>query len=307
MKPPAILVSLALAGLAPVAARGQAATGDQWLAHPVDDATFSTFLDFFKYDHGLPFDTRVTGSENTEGITIQRLSFQSTPGETVTALLYQPPAPSGRAVVMLHGGTATGKDGASYRLWGRLVARAGFVVLALDMKYFGERNTGLLTTFTEQDKHEHLYNQPSTYLDWIAQTVKDAGRSLDFLVREQAIDPKRIALLGLSRGAQVGMIVGGADGRFAAVALVMGGHFDALETSHLAAACPANYIGRIAPRPVFLLNGENDADYKKEPSVLPLHRLAREPKTIRWTPGGHFAFTDEDYTAVVSWLERHVP
>lgn len=307
MKAPAALLCLGLACLAPAAARAQAATSDQWLIHPVDDATFRTFLDFFTYNHDLPFSTKVTGTEDIEGIKVERLSFQSTPGERVTALLYQPPAPSGRAVVMLHGGTATGKDAASARLWGRLIARAGFTVLAIDLQYFGERNTGLLTTYTEQDKHEHLYNQPSTYLGWVAQTVKDAGRSLDFLEHEQAIDPKRIAFVGLSRGAQLGMIVGGADKRFVAVALLEAGHFDALETGHLAAACGANYIGRISPRPLFLLNGENDADYQKDVQVLPLHRLAKQPKTIRWTPGGHFAFTDEDYTALVSWLEKNVP
>ena len=41
----------------------------------------------------------------------------------------------------------------------RILARAGFSVLALDMQHFGERSSNLLTTFTEQEKHERLYNQ----------------------------------------------------------------------------------------------------------------------------------------------------
>jgi hypothetical protein len=30
----------------------------------------------------------------------------------------------------------------------------------MDLQYFGERSTQLLTTFSEQEKHDKLYNQP---------------------------------------------------------------------------------------------------------------------------------------------------
>jgi hypothetical protein len=38
-----------------------------------------------------------------------------------------------------------------------------------------------------------------------------------------------------------------------------------------------------------------------------MYRLAREPKTIRWTPGGHGAMTDEDVGAVAQWLRTNLP
>lgn len=302
--------ALAVACLAGLLVEGsaaaQASTGDEWLSRPVDDRTFRTFLDFFSYSRDLAFDTRAAANEEIDGIRVERLSFQSTPGQRVTALLYQPPTPEGRGVVLLHGGSPLGKDGVGIKLFSTLIARAGFTVLAIDMQYFGERSTELLKTFTEPEKHERLYNQPSTYLSWVAQTVKDAGRSHDFLVKERGLDPRRIGLVGISRGAQVGMIVGGADQRFSALALLQGGHFDALETGHLPAACQANYIGRISPRPLFLVNAENDADYRKDISVLPLHRIARDPKQVRWTPGGHGSYTDEDRTALVTWLRTNL-
>ncbi len=56
------------------------------------------------------------------------------------------------------------------------------------------------------------------------------------LVRERNVNPERVVLVGFSRGAQVAMIAAGADRRFAGVVLLHGGHFDANETGHRAAA-----------------------------------------------------------------------
>ena len=53
--------------------------------------------------------------------------------------------------------------------------------------------------------------------------------------------------MGFSRGAVLASIVGGYDIRLKSVALIIGGHFDRFEDGHLAAACPANYVGRINP------------------------------------------------------------
>lgn len=303
---PVLLVLTIVTTGIPATIAAQAATGDEWLTRPVDDQAFRTFLDFFAYSADVPFETRRESAEEIDGITVERLSYQSTPGERVTALLYRPPQSTGSGIVFLHGGIAAGKDWAGNRLLGMLLARAGFTVLAIDLQYFGERRTGLLETYTEREKHDRLYNVESTHLAWVAQTVKDAGRAFDFLVQDRGIDPGRIALVGRSRGAQLAAIIGGADERFAAVAMLQGGHFDRLEDGHLPAACPANYIGRIAPRPLFLLNAENDADYAKVVSVEPLHRLAGEPKHIRWSPGGHGSYTDADHNALVTWLQARL-
>jgi dienelactone hydrolase len=81
----------------------------------------------------------------------------------------------------------------------------------------------------------------------VTQTVRDVSRGYDFLVNERGVDASRMALVGFSRGAQPAMIAGGVERWLAAVALLHGGHFDFYETGHLAAACPANDIGRIGP------------------------------------------------------------
>lgn len=179
-------------------------------------------------------------------------------------------------------------------------------MFAIDLQYFGERSTDLLTTFTEQEKHERLYNQHTVYLAWVAQTVKDIARSFDVLVQHRRADARRIGLMGRSRGAIAGMIAGAVDQRLALVVMTYGGHFDALERGHVAAACPANYVGRIAPRPLLMLNGTLDADMIKETSVEPIYQLAKRPKQILWSDGGHAAPSEQNQALMLQWLRENL-
>ncbi len=302
------LVNLILSGSTAVPALPPS-DGDRWLSRPVDDRTFGTYLEFFAYDRQLPFELQVTRSDEDEGLRTERLAYQSTPGVRVSALLVQPPGQTAArrpAVILLHGGGPRGKDNPNVIAMSTLLARAGFMVLAIDMQYYGERSTSLLTTFAEQEKHDRLYNQPSVYLAWVTQTAKDVKRGFDLLVEQRSADARRVVLVGFSRGAIMASIVGGSDRRFAAVGLLFGGHFDALETSHLPAACPANYVGRIAPRPLLMVNGTRDSDMVRERSVEPLYRLARQPKEIIWTDGGHGFMTEEHRAAIVQWLRDNL-
>jgi dipeptidyl aminopeptidase/acylaminoacyl peptidase len=300
----ALLILAAGAAMTP-GVPADAPAADAWLARPVDDQTFQTYLDFFAYDKKLPFDLRVLDTEVKDGVKGEHLSFQSTRGVRVFANLYIPAIAASRqgpSVILLHGGGPAGKDNPAVQFLSPLIARAGLNVLAMDMQHFGERGTGLLTTFTEQEKHDRLYNQPSVYLAWITQTVKDVSRSFDVLVEQRGADSKRIAVIGNSRGAIVAAIAGAADRRLAAVGMLYGGHFDALERGHLPAACPANYIGRISPRPLLMINGTYDTDMVKETSVEPLERLARPPKLILWAETGHQLLTEEHRSSLLRWL-----
>ncbi len=302
---PLALVTLAVA----TSLAAQERPTDQWLTNPVEDLTFEAYLEFFAYDEALPFNTEVVTAGEAEGLFEERINFQSTPGIIVTARFYRPLRESTArrgGVIFLHGGGPRAKDAPTSIQLSRLMARAGWTVLSIDYLHFGERNTGLLETFSEVEKHERLYNQPAAYLEFVTQTVKDVSRSYDFLVRERNADPARIVLVGFSRGAQLSMIAGGAERRLAAVALLHGGHFDFFEDDHRAAACPANYIGRISPRPLLMINGENDADYVPDTAVRPLQDLLQEPKRIIWTDAGHGFLSQDDRTALVDWLRSTV-
>lgn len=288
----------------------QTPLSDEWQRAPVDDRTFQGFLQFFAYDRNLPFTARVGAQDTLDGVDREHLTFQSTPDQRVSARIYRATGSTGdsrRWILLLHGGGAGGKDAPAFQYSGTLFARAGWNVLAIDMLHYGERKTDLVPVIRTPELVARLYGNPPVYLQWVSQTVKDAGRSYDFLVRERGADPERIVLLGTSRGAVVSMIVGGADPRFKAVVLLYGGHYLANETiAHLPAACPANYLGRISPRPVLMINGSADNLFLRESSVLPLQRLAKEPKTVLWLETGHMGNLRQDLPQVANWLREHV-
>jgi dienelactone hydrolase len=304
-----LLAAFPLIGRAgsPQASTSAPSGGDQWLTRPVDDRTFATYLDFFAYDHKLPLETQTGKTEEVDGLRREHASFQSTAGMRVPAILFQTATAGKRpAIILLHGGSGPGKDGTGMMRLGDVLSRAGWLVLAIDFQYFGERGTSLMTTFSEPEKHDKLYNQSSVYLAWVTQSVKDVSRSIDFLVELHGADPAHIGIVGISRGAIVASIAAGVDKRLSPVLMLYGGHFDALETNHLAAACPANYIGRIAPRPLLMINGKQDSDMIKDRAVDPLFKLAKQPKEIIWTDGGH-AFMGQDQTAaMIQWLRQHI-
>ena len=281
----------------------------EWLKKPVDDSTFKAYLDFFGYDRNLPFETQSIETKEHEGIRKEHLSFISTPGERVYALLYSAVKPSSGKdpfLIFIHGGSALGKDNPRYNVMAGTYVRAGWRIFSIDLKHYGERKTDLFKVFSEKEKHEKLYNNPSAYLTWMIQNVKDVKRSVDFLIEEKNADPERIGLIGRSRGAVVGTIAAGVEVRLSPIVLFYGGHFDLLEREHKGPACPANYIGRISPRPLLMINGTHDADFIKETSVDPMYDLAKQPKKIIWVEGGHGAITDEAQSEMLDWLRKNL-
>jgi dipeptidyl aminopeptidase/acylaminoacyl peptidase len=199
----------------------------EWLEKPVDDSTFKTYLEFFVYEKDVPFDLEMIDTSEKDGIQKEHLSFQSTRGERVFANFYssiRPTSENKPGMILLHGGVALAKDVARIGVVAERIARAGWIVLAIDMKHYGERKTDLLTMFSSKEKREKLYNNPPTYRDWVIQTVKDVSRSFDFLVQKRGANPEKISLMGFSRGAVVGTIAGAVEQRLKAIILLHGGH-----------------------------------------------------------------------------------
>ena len=106
----------------------------------------------------------------------------------------------------------------------------------------------------------------------------------------------------------MGIIVGGAEKRLAGVALIVPGHRLSWAQSHVAAACPANYVGRISPRPLLMINGTEDTFFPRDSTVLPLQRLAGEPSDFLWFERGHgLAGAAEVQSVLMSWLAEEFP
>ncbi|NIP80728.1 MAG: hypothetical protein GWM90_16525, partial [Gemmatimonadetes bacterium] len=211
------------------------------------------------------------------------------------------------SIVYLHGTGRAGRRGLWIRRPASLLAAAGYNVLAIDLLHWGDRATGLLTTFTDEEQHARLYNDTAAYREWVARTVGDVRRSVDVLRDRYGLDERAVGLVGFSRGASVAPIAAAADPRIAAVVMLYGGHIDREETGHSASACNANYIGLIAPRPLLMVNGRADRRIPAAASVEPLFALAREPKRILWLDTGHQVPGREAWPAILAWLGDALP
>jgi dienelactone hydrolase len=171
------------------------------------------------------------------------------PGKALVCGLAETPAPNGDYAVQL--------------------VRRGYVVLAPDMRCFGER----------QD-----WNPPENYAcdtnlvhavmageSPLAQNLWDLARCLDVLEAHPLVDPGRIGMVGLSYGGTVTLFLAAIDERVAAC--VVSGYFSSWAESH---KMPWNMCGSqilpgmlgrlehvdlgalVAPRPMFIESGSDD-------------------------------------------------
>lgn len=144
----------------------------------------------------------------------------------------------------------------------------------------------------------------------IYDTPPSVELALDYLLQRPDVDPTRVELVGASFGAPFATIAAARDTRITRLWLAHGGGDTyrmisrGLEKeipwapvraplAHLANILasgprftPEKWIARVAPRPVVMLNAEEDEKIPRE-SVEILYAAAGEPKELVWLPGKH--------------------
>lgn len=223
------------------------------------------------------------------------LRVTSSSGLRVEIAVLRPRGDAPRPLLVLMAGHETGKE--AVELFHEVGERS---VAALDYPYAGKHRMGFL---------EGLAAIPSIQ-DAVRDTAPAAQLALDALLREPWVDPERIEFVGVSLGALLGPRIAALDARYARVWLVHGagdlvgllahqmrnrigneslrravaGGFAALlGTRHFA---PEQWVARIAPRPLVLLNAVEDERMPRH-CVEVLHAGAGAASEIVWMPGAH--------------------
>ena len=227
----------------------------------------------------VPPDPETTESVQCDGYSRERVVFDTEATMSVPAYLLVPDArrhaPPGPAVLAIHGhgpgkslvcGIEAGGPGDDYA---HVLASLGYVVLAPDLRGFGERHD-----WTPDDKY---------HCDWdlvcgtmagvlpLERNLWDLERALDVLGAHPLVDPARVAAAGLSYGGTSTVFLAALDDRVKVA--IVSGYLSSWQAAH---TVPWNMCGSqvmpgqlgriehvdlaslIAPRPLLVESGTED-------------------------------------------------
>ena len=272
--------------VSPFAASAEEETYDR---QPVSEETCRAYLEFFQYDNDVPLEGHVAYSlPQGDHWRREKIVYRSGFGTLVPGFLGLPadstlaPFP---CVLATHGagdGISQGKNKQYIYQWMEALCQEGYAVLAIDARYHGERyhESGYRSV-------RDITGRPNTRRETFIGTVVDWRRGIDYLESRPDIDATRIGLIGSSMGTMYGSILTAVDKRIRAAVFVVGGMFhDSQAQRSSPPADQANYIGRIAPRPVMLINGLQDAGWATT-GARSWFAIAGQPKQQHWFDEGH--------------------
>jgi dienelactone hydrolase len=242
---------------------------------PLELETLSTTSDEGYVRHKVVFDTEATMSVPAYLLVPDR---RSTPGPAVLALHGHGP---GKDRVCGLDPEANPTDDYAVQL-----VRCGFVVLAPDLRCFGER-----LDWNPEDHYAcdtNLVHAVMAGCSPLTQNLWDMARALDVLQSHALVDPARIGVAGFSYGGTVALFLSAWDERVAAA--VVSGYFSSWAESH---KMPWNMCGSqvlpgmlgrlehldlaalVAPRPLLIESGTADDLFPAEVATEECRKLAQ--------------------------------
>src|SRR5262245_26109259 len=276
-----------------------------------------------------PLKATATGKLERDAFTVEKVHFQSKPGLYVTGNLYLPSPPPREklpAVLYVCGHSGRGRDGnkTAFQHHGMWFATHGYVCLIIDTLQLGEV-AGI---------HHGTYRHDRWW--WHAAGYTPAGvecwngvRAIDYLVSRAEVDPKRIAVTGISGGGAATMWISAADERVAVSVPVSGmsdlesyvadkiinGHCDCMFPHNAYRWEWTTIAALVAPRPMLFENSGHDGIFPMPGNERIRDRLERlygwyqkkpgDLFDIGVTPGGHEDNLELRLMAY-RWINRHL-
>lgn len=266
--------------------------------------------EYYKYDHGLPLNTTIAKMNDSSEVEMYNIEFSSIHNKKVNALLTLPRGKTGPVpvIILLHG--LGDRKTVDYIEFGhQYFINHGYAVMRIDIANHGVR---------KENDYKFDLTGDLRYLtrDIIVQTVFDLRRSVDFLETHSDIDPNRIGYYGISLGGIIGTVFCSVDNRVKVPVIALaGGNLNLMfgmealssETREFFAPIdPVNFVEYISPRPLLMINAENDEVISPITTKL-LFEKANEPKEIKWYPSKHRDLPiDSAYGDGVKWFDQHL-
>jgi len=272
----------------------------------------------FEYDARQPLEVKDTVIEETPELRLHDVSYASANKQRVSAYLVVPKGKGPFApIVFGHWGNG---NRAEFIPEAKLYARAGAVSILPD--YPWDRGEPYRRTTNQFDK-------PELDRDTFAQAVIDLRRAIDLVLSRKDVDPKRLAYVGHSYGAQWGAILTAVDRRMRTAILMAGvGEIgDVLlknpdpEFAELRKALPPgvleryikvvgevdaiHFVPKAAPVSVLMQFGKFEQYFDRD-SANRYAAAASEPKKVLWYDTAHDLNDPQCLKDRQAWLVEHV-
>jgi dienelactone hydrolase len=271
----------------------------------------------FDYDPRQPLDVKETLLHEREGVKVYDVTFASPKGGRVTAYLV---VPAGKGP---HAGIVFGHWGPGNRTEflpeATLYARAGAVCLLVDYPWVRPAQWRKELKEVEDPENDHRL---------FVQAVVDLRRGIDLLAARTDVDPKRLAYVGHSFGAQWGAILSAVDDRLKGVVLMAGipdaaaiwrdgddpavveyrakTPKDRLE-SYLKSSertAPVRYVP-YSNAPLLFQFARYERYFDKA-AMERYAKAAREPKVVKWYDTGHELNDIQALADRAAWLRERI-
>ncbi|HMD44815.1 MAG TPA: alpha/beta fold hydrolase [Acidimicrobiales bacterium] len=241
----------------------------------------------------VPLDPETTEEVLADGYRRARIVYDTEDTMSVPAWLLVPDGRTepGPAILAVHG-HGPGKDqvcgldtsGPPNGNYAEVLARRGYVVIAPDLRCFGERADWMPADHYMCDTN--LVHAVMAGVNPLTQNLWDLARTLDLLGAHPLVDPRRIGVVGLSYGATMTLFLAATDERVAAA--VVSGYFSSWAEAH---KFPFNMCGSqvlpgmlgqlehvdlgalVAPRPLLIETGTEDLIFPEAAARASVERL----------------------------------
>ncbi len=272
----------------------------------VPDEVFEVFKSNFSYDH-TNLDAKIEFVNNQlDDYKIEKVSYNASYGnERIIALLYLPKntAPPYQTIINFpHIGAVN----------------EGSIINNTDvprvLKFFVKNGRALLypVYFGTWERYDTLTSKiirserSLAYREVVTKIVKDFRRSIDYLETRKDIDSSKLAYLGVSWGARLGLIIPAVEDRIKVSILSLGGLPTDPKTKNIPEIDEVNYLPRITS-PMLMLNGRFDHAFPYEISVVPAYDLlGTSKKKLLTYETDHFMFKNEFIKQSLIWLDEHL-
>ena len=268
-------------------------------SYPISSgADFKKWLTHYAYDK-TPLEAEIIETVETDSWTREKISLIGANREKAIAYLYLPKN-TPRPLQVVHwipaGDVPFGFSSLPHSIEDVLspVIKSGRAVFAVVVKGYVERPFPAEHQTPNGTSIEHRKEMVAKVTDW--------RRGLDYLETRPDLDIKRIAFLGLSNGANLGIILTATETRYRSAAFVGGGVRPAWEKW-----IPEANLISFAPHitiPKLILNGRYDEAHPLKTEVEPFLRLLQEPKRIIIVESGHVPPPEIFAPTINNWLDE---